>query len=277
MSPRFLVILSDRDPVARGVAERWGGLPTAWGHVEGTPIRRLTDEVWTLHRPGWHVEDNGLDELLPEVLRSARVPLLFVSLHRSETGPRCFTVHPLGNLTGSAEVGGFPRTLSPTAPRLMASALRRLREAGDRIGIPATYEATHHGPALGHPAFFLEVGGGEDFDRPAPEVLHAIAEAIPTIEEDPVDRVALGVGGGHYMPHFADLALRRHWAFGHLIPRHALGAVEPDVARAAWELTPGAEGILYARAADAERGAWNRLGGRLRDQDAPGRAGPPSG
>jgi D-aminoacyl-tRNA deacylase len=150
----------------------------------------------------------------------------------------------------------------------MAGALRAVAAAALPFGLSATFEATHHGPVVPLPAFFAEIGGGPDPLHPAPEHVRALAVALQNLREDPADRVALAVGGGHYAPHFTDLVRKRRWAFGHIVPRHALDGIAPSLAAEAWEGTPGASGILYARAADAERPEWNRLGPRLRDAEA---------
>jgi D-aminoacyl-tRNA deacylase len=270
-TPRYLIVLAQTDPVARAVAERFGTGASTGEHVEGAPIRRLTDGVVTLDRPGRHVYDEGLDRLLPRAYRERGVPLVFPSIHRSEQGPLCFTVHPLGNWGDEVVVGGRPRCLVPAAPRLMAAALRALSASAAPLGLPATFEATHHGPSLGLPAFFVEIGGGPTPESPPSDAVAALAEVLRGLREDPTDRIAVGVGGGHYMPHFGDLVRRRRWAFGHLVPRHVVPLLDPELARAALDGTPGAEGIVFARAADAAAPAWEGLAPRLRDADAPTR------
>jgi D-aminoacyl-tRNA deacylase len=149
----------------------------------------------------------------------------------------------------------------------MTDVLRRLSEQGQAAGLPATFEATHHGPELGLPSFFVEIGYGTEREAP-PEAIRILAGVIAAIASDPSDRVALGVSGGHYAPHFTDLALRRHWAFGHLISRHALETVDASTARQSLEATPEAAGILFARAQDALHPVFTDLAARLRDGDA---------
>jgi len=266
----FLVVVSDADPVARAVAREWGTLPATGERVDDSPIRELSDGVWLVRRPGRHVHDEGLDARLPEALRSQRPTLVFPSIHRSGRNIHSFTVHPLGNPGTSADLGGRPRTLVPTDPRRMASALRLLHEGAKGLSLSATYEATHHGPALGLPAFFVEIGYGELAEPPSEQV-RLLREVIPQISVEPADRVALGVGGGHYAPHFSELTLERRWAFGHLLSRHALESLDGPTARTAFDQTPGAEGVVFARAQDASHSALQGLGPRLRDQDAPRR------
>ncbi len=274
-SPEYLVVLSATDPVASAVGELWGALPRVEGSVEGAPLRQLGPRAWVVKRPGRHIHDDHLERLLPPDLVDRRPTLVFPSIHRSVQNVQCLTVHPLGNLGDSAEVGGQARTVDPTDPRRMTAVLRRLAEGRDEVGLPVTYEATHHGPTLGLPAFYVEIGFGDEAGPPA-DAVRLLATACDEIEPDAGDRIALGIGGGHYAPHFTDLALRRRWAFGHLLSRHALETIDAATARAAWDATPGAEGIVFARAHDADDPRWSTIGARLRDQDAPPRAEPPT-
>lgn len=270
MPPRYLLVVSAADPVAVAVAEHWG-TPAPTGHlVDGAPLRAVRPDVWMLKRPGRHIHDERLDLRLPADVLPEPAPMVFPSIHASESGRPCFTVHPLGNFGTEAEVGGAAGQLTPAAPRWMTDALRRLAEAGRAIGLSATFEATHHGPYLERPAFFAEIGFG-DSSAPPPEAVRALAATLLELAEDPADRVALGVGGGHYVPHLTELALDRRWAFGHLVSRHALARATGEELRAALAKTRGAEGIVFARAADAEDPKVQGLARRLRETEAPRR------
>lgn len=268
MTARYLVVVSEEDPIAKLIAESWGTPPAVGDFVEGSPLRQLVPGVELLRRPGLHVFDAHLGRVLPPRLQS--VPVVFPSRHRSESGIACLTVHPLGNLGAAAEVGGEPGRLVPSAARLMTDALRQLVEPAQTIGVPATYEATHHGPLLHQPAFFVEIADvlAEPERR---SVAGPIADALLDLTEDATDRIAVGVGGGHYAPHFTELALSRRWAFGHIVPRHALDDLGPDVQRQLWEGTPPPEGVIFQRSSDAERPDWKDWGRRLRDAEAPPR------
>ncbi len=273
VGPRYVVVISEPDPVAPRVAREWGTPPATGTHVEGAPLRDLGEGRLVLRRAGWHIHDEGLDRHLPATLREARPTLIFPSIHRSEQNVACLTTHPLGNLGPTADFGGRPRTVVPTDSRAMASVLRRLSELGAVEGLGATFESTHHGPELGVPAFFVEIGYGTAPEAPTSAV-RILSRAIREFEPDPGDKVAMGVGGGHYAPHFTELTLRRRWAFGHILSRHSLDAVDAPTAREAYRATLPAEGILYARAADAEHAALQGLAPRLRDAEAESR---PSG
>ncbi len=265
MATRYLIVVSEEDATARMIAEHWGTPPSTGEFVDGSPLRQLTPEVELLRRPGLHVFDTRLDAVLPARLKS--VPIVFPSRHQSESGIACLTVHPLGNLGPVAEVGGEPGRLVPTAARLMADALRQAEEPAQAVGVPATYEATHHGPLLHQPAFFVEISSAlSELDRR--KVSRPLSDALRDLDEEPEDRVAVGVGGGHYAPHFTELALNRRWAFGHIVPRHALEDLTPDVMRQLHEGVPPPEGALFQRASDSDRPAWKAWGRRLRDPDA---------
>jgi len=272
VDPRYLLVISEPDPVAVRVAERWGTPPSTGDWVDGAPIRQLSTGALLLRRSGSHIHDDRLDHRLPTPLRERALPLVFPSVHRSEQNLPCLTVHPLGNPGPTAEVGGEPRTLVPSEPRLMVAALRAMDELGPAAGLRATYEATHHGPRLDSPALFVEIGFGL-LPGPPEEAVEILARILPHLEPSMEDHPALGVGGGHYAPHFTDLALRRRWAFGHILSRHALGVLDAATARSALALTPRAEGAVYARASDASLPVLAGIGPRLRDGNAPVRPG----
>jgi D-tyrosyl-tRNA(Tyr) deacylase len=271
MDARVLVLAYAEDPVAGLVLERWG-TPEATGWVvDGAPIRQLAPGTLLLRRPGFHIHDERVDRRLPSELQDRRVTLVFPSIHRSEQNVECLTVHPLGNPGPSADVGGRPRTLVPTDPRRMTATLRRLDERSRPQGLRTTFEATHHGPEVALPAYFVEIGYGAAA-APSDDAVRVVADVIPEVEPDPEDRIALGVGGGHYAPHFTELSRRRRWAMGHLLSRHALATLDAPTALAAWRGSEGAEGILYSRAEDSTLPALAGLGRRLRDGEAPSRS-----
>jgi D-aminoacyl-tRNA deacylase len=167
----------------------------------------------------------------------------------------------------------LPERLTPTDPIQMTAALRAVHELSGRFAKPATFESTHHGPLLDRPAFFVEIGGGPTPERPDPVQVSALADVLRTFEAEPAQRIAIGVGGGHYAPHFTELALSRHWSFGHLLSRHVLPELSRSTAEEAVRGSPGCEGALFVRAADAGLAPWGSWLPRLRDSDAPRRAG----
>jgi D-tyrosyl-tRNA(Tyr) deacylase len=266
----YLIVVSDEDPVATRVADQWGTPPATGEHVDGAAIRALSTDALLLRRPGLHIHDERLDARLPAPMHARGVTLVFPSIHASESKVPCLTVHPLGNPGDSAEVGGRPRALVPTDPPRMAGVLRVLSERSGEAGVEATYEATHHGPELALPAMFVEIGYGAD-SEPSEAAVRILAETLPHLVRPEGDRVALAVGGGHYAPHFTDLALKRRWAFGHILSRHALATLTKEIAVEAYQKTVGADGWVAARQDDAGYSALSGIGPRRRDSDAENR------
>lgn len=163
--------------------------------------------------------------------------VVYLSMHRAKSGEPSLTVHPIGN-PAAAEFGGRPGVLVPSAPRWMTAALRRLSREAAGLAYTVTFEATHHGPRLDAPTFYIEQGSTEKEWRDR-EASRAIARALVDLE--PLDApVAIGLGGGHYVPRHTDLARERRVAFGHLIPTYALESSDPAVLREALEKTPSA-------------------------------------
>jgi D-tyrosyl-tRNA(Tyr) deacylase len=223
-------------------------------------------EAWRLRDwilvsiPELHLDRDHLDRDL-EAAFSERVDLVvYLSKHRSESRRPSLTVHPIGN-PGLAEFGGQPETLVPSAPRWMTAALRGLRREARVLPYEVTFEATHHGPYLTAPTFFIEQGSAErEWSDPAAS--RAIARVLLDIQ--PLDApVAIGLGGGHYVPRHTDLAVRRRIAFGHLLATHALEKAKPAILEQAVERTDGAE-IAYLHRKDLPKPIVRDLEERLR-------------
>ncbi|MFQ5919255.1 MAG: D-aminoacyl-tRNA deacylase [Thermoplasmata archaeon] len=204
------------------------------GTFEGHPVHRL--EGRRLVTIGdLHLHRDGLDDEIRTVLGMEPEVLVFASRHVSRRGIPSFTVHPLGNFE-KAEFGGRPGTLVPTSPGWMTQALRLLREEAKDSPHEVTFEATHHGPFLQTPAFFVELGSSMDQWK---EVEPARVVARTLLALRPADHpVLLGVGGGHYVPRMTDVALGRRVSFGHLIPSYATEALDEAVFREAVSQTP---------------------------------------
>jgi len=181
-----------------------------------------------------HIYHDGVDRELASSGHAVDV-IVFASRHASAAQKKTLTVHPIGNY-GKAEYGGRDRTLVPSAPFLMRNALELLKEknAGD---YEVCYEATHHGPYLEIPCFFIEVGSTEK-EWQDEQACRAIAETILEMEEKPFE-VAIGIGGGHYAPCFTEIALERDVAFGHIAARYATGNLTDEMLEKMVKATPG--------------------------------------
>lgn len=195
--------------------------------------------------PEMHLTRDLLDQDLEATYGERADLVIFLSKHRSESRTPSLTVHPIGN-PKDADFGGRPGILVPAAPRWMTSALRRLRLEAKGLPYEVTYEATHHGPYLETPTFYIEQGSTE-VEWADKEAAAAIARTLLGLE--PVDApVAVGFGGGHYVPRHTDVAVARRIAFGHMLPSHALEGLSEALLGQAVEKTPDARlGYLHRK------------------------------
>ncbi len=168
-----------------------------------------------------HIHAQWLEEEYPSDL------YIFASKHSAQKHVKTLSVHTTGNF-GDALYGGYARTLSKAPALHMLKALKALKEIRDERNLPydVTYEVTHHGPTLNTPLMFVESGSTEE-EWTDEKALEAVAEAIvEALEPEKADKVAIGVGAGHYAPDFTRLALEKNVAFGHMAPKYAAGFLD---------------------------------------------------
>lgn len=169
------------------------------------------------------VRAEGIDEEIKEALGINFENIIVASKHRSESGMRSLTVHPIGNY-GSADLGGRERMLVKTPSNYMTGALIKLVKLGGGCEYSISYEVTHHGPYLNTPTFFIEIGSNEPEwnDRYAGKL---IAETILKMKKTD-DEIAIGIGGGHYAPRFTKIAMAKKLSFGHMAPKYSAGKID---------------------------------------------------
>jgi D-aminoacyl-tRNA deacylase len=100
-----------------------------------------------------------------------------------------------------------------------------------QLDYEVSYECTHHGPSLGVPAMFTELGSSlkQWNDHVAAEIVaHAAMGAISNFDESKA-RAVLGIGGPHYNAKFTRVALEDELAFGHIIPKYAIPHVDIEI------------------------------------------------
>jgi D-aminoacyl-tRNA deacylase len=202
----------------------------------GRPSWRLGEAI-LVSIPELHLNRDHLDRDLESSFGERPDLVVYLSKHRSESGRPSLTVHPIGN-PHAAEFGGQPETLVPSAPRWMTAALLGLHKLADRNAYEVTFEATHHGPYLTTPTFFIEQGSTatEWRDGVASRVIARVLLELEPIEAP----IAIGLGGGHYVPRHTDLALRRRIAFGHMLATYALEGGAAGLLEQAVDRTEGA-------------------------------------
>lgn len=223
------------------------------------------------------------DEALDGDLRATGWPVMdvwFLSKHAAASGHPSLTVHPIGN-HAEAKFGGRPEALSPSCPRDMGALLRRLKHHATAAGLPhaVTYESTHHGPHIGFPTLWVEIGSDAQWyaDKPSAQVVARAINEVLAGEGRCPGPILVGVGGGHYVPRHTDKALAGAADFGHFLPSHFVDdAGDSSRLRRAIEATPGCSGVYIHRkglkGAQRQRVmAWcEELGVKVRNQGGAG-------
>ncbi len=189
-----------------------------------------------------HLDEDFIDQRFEKASGEVPEVVIFASRHRAESRIPTLTVHPVGNYS-SADFGGKPSTLSWAHPGLMTSALRSLAVNAQGMGFNVSFETTHHGPVLGAPAFYIEIGSYEELWG-REDAAEAIAASILSVEDDGYPKV-LGVGGGHYAPRFTDIALGRKASIGHMAANYALDSLTDEMIVQMSEKSGGAKLVYF--------------------------------
>jgi D-aminoacyl-tRNA deacylase len=254
----IVVIISKQDIASYNICEhllqlgRWEEV----GEFQNNPLYQYKNHyIITIIQE--HILYDNLDIKIASLLDEKPECIIYASRHRSESGRRSLTVHPIGNFF-KAEFGGRSRTLVPSAPGLMTEALRNLwamtRER--ELDYSVSFEATHHGPFLQIPSFFIEIGSSE-MEWRDDNAASVIAQTI--LDTQSCDYpVAIGVGGGHYAPRITDVALEREISFGHIVPSYAVQDITIDLMERIIEATPRAE-FAYFHRKHLKGGSYIRL------------------
>jgi D-aminoacyl-tRNA deacylase len=189
-----------------------------------------------------HLFYEGMDEDARESGNSDGIIIL--SKHSSAADIKSITVHPTGNF-GDAQLGGSPGMLSKTDPVAMTEALRNIRKNYKGNAFSVTFEATHHGPLIRTPHYFVEIGTTKD-QWEDQEALKAVCDSILQRQGNKF-RNYVGVGGGHYMPKITTYALECNVNIGHMIPKYQSEVVNSDIIRQAVSMTPECAGFIMDR------------------------------
>ncbi len=242
-----LIVVSRNDTASLNISKNLLNL-REWedaGEFSGNPLRKSGDFLMATINDE-HLSHDGLDRELQESTDIEPEVMIFASRHKSASGLRSFTVHTPGNFS-KAEMGGRSGELVPSSPHYKTNALRNLKELAKNMDHTVSYEATHHGPYLETPAFYIEIGSDETC-WVEEEAGRVIAEAILSIDQEK-DPVAIGIGGGHYAPRHTDVALKNRLCFGHIIANYALESITEEMLAKAIDRTPDAEYVYFHRKA----------------------------
>lgn len=247
-----LIVSSTEDKASQNILSQL--LERDWdeiGEREGRSVyRRDDDYVCIVDRH--HIYSDRIDEEMEELLGVDFEEVVFISKHSSEAGVHSLTVHPIGNY-GEAKYGGKEGKLVPSSPHSMTRALLTLVAEADKEGLDEEYEvsfeATHHGPYLETPTYYIEIGSDESAwtDKRAGKVIAdtIMSEEVRSpAEENPV---TICIGGGHYCPRFTELVKKRRVSVGHMVPGWGMKYLTCRSFEEAVEKTPGVDSIYFDR------------------------------
>ena len=163
--------------------------------------------------------------------------IIFASTHKSESNEKTICVHAPGNWR-SADLGGKIGKVCKSSALFSKQLFEKLNKNIEHYKIKdykVTMEATHHGPLIGKPCIFVELGSTETewTDRRAGFVIaKTISETIEDFKENPYNEVAIAIGGPHYCPSFNKIQLKSNVAISHVIPNYAFPLTEEMVKEA---------------------------------------------
>jgi D-aminoacyl-tRNA deacylase len=146
---------------------------------------------------------------------------IYASTHKSESGMPCFTAHTPGNW-GKAGLGGKPRSLNIASASRLSAALQKMKALSQAsAGWEVCLEVDHHGPTLGKPVLFVEIGSSEKEWCNAEAGRICAQGVIAAASAAPLQEACIGFGGTHYCPKFSPLVLMGE-PLGHIISGYSL-------------------------------------------------------
>ncbi|MFA5076907.1 MAG: D-aminoacyl-tRNA deacylase [Candidatus Micrarchaeia archaeon] len=228
-----MILFSSNVPASANIA--------SW--LPGLGFERTDENKWIFEKTT--LLDTKVQKILDVPTDSKTDYFIVLSPHRSEANLQSLTVHIPGNWD-SAEFGGNPRTLNTSFPSLQKALLAKMhgknKEYG--LGFNVNYEVDHHGPTIGTPILFVEIGSSEtEWKNPLAGkiIAESVFEAVCTnpCKNSESSEAFFGVGGGHYAPKFTSLALEKDFAFGHMLPKYRADSIGPDTFAQAMEKNLG--------------------------------------
>lgn len=153
---------------------------------------------------------------------------IFATKHESRAGVKSLCVHAPGNW-GPATHGGLPRKLCTAPAQYMKAAIKILQEKAQNTGFEVTREQTHHGPYVGKPAMFIEIGSSmAEWNSPVAAGI-AAQTILELTRQNPGHDAAVVLGGGHYSHAANRTDLKSDYAAGHVCAKHCLAHLDEQM------------------------------------------------
>ncbi len=250
-----LIVSSDQDEASKNILSRMLEKGDGWEEIDefqNNPVYKNGNDHMVMVE-NHHIYCDDLDEEVQDTLNIEFDELVFISRHSSKAGVDSLTVHPIGNY-GEAKFGGSDEKLVLCSPYKMTRALLILKDRAEKKELDDEYEisleATHHGPFLKKPTYYIEIGSdsGAWTDKRAGEVIaETVMSKMVKGKVDKKEPVVVGIGGGHYAPRFSQLALRRKVSIGHMVPDWGLKYLTRESFGELVKKTPDLDHVYFDR------------------------------
>ena len=156
---------------------------------------------------------------------------IFLSKHASESGTLALTCHSTGNFD-EAKFGGNHKEIAIPYTDFQKRYMQKLWDNRESyLDFEITIEATHHGPTnLKKPSIFVEIGTTESQWNNESLCSSVAKLVVDTLEKSPNSfPFAICFGGTHYSQKFTKELLFGKYAIGTVMPKHALGFLNPEL------------------------------------------------
>ena len=243
-----LILASSEDPASMNMLSelmRIEGWDDPLDYAHGQVTRHSSGNAEALLIDGLHIWADGIDSVHESITGSKLDEVLVLSRHVSASETPALTLHAIG-VPGEfphgekARSGGITGSAVPPSTRfgdLFRKMCRIAKEEHLENEYDLTLEATHHGPVLGTPTLYLEIGSTieqwED-SRAARVWSKTISQCLGMAESstkrdwDGSGNVMIGLGGGHYAPrHQAVISESDVW-IGHILANYSMVFEEQD-------------------------------------------------
>jgi len=238
MFMKYLIIASKQDPAGVNIVnqlQQFRPNPVLSGMSKDKPSFDF-----------YMVEEDILHEENLDIEKINRYDfIIFASKHESGSKEKTLSIHSPGNWR-TARGGGKSGKISYSSSLFNKTMFEVLNEEANQSdltkehhGYKVTLECTHHGPLIGKPCVFIEIGSEEHQwnDKRAGFVLaKTIKRTIDEFKENPYREIAIGLGGPHYCPNFNKIQKDSNVAISHVIPGYMIPITE-EMIDEAWEKT----------------------------------------
>lgn len=235
----ILIVVNQRDVASTNQAAALRDMD-AWdeiGPVEGHPCYAF-EHLRMIYLPDGLLFEDHLERRWESATGESVAEIIFPSRHVAASGQASLTLHPIGvphlGVGEQGPYGGHGGQAPPPSTRLARWWQLLLQLAPDEPaveGFDLSLEVTHHGPTVGVPSMFIEVGSTEatwGHEGAARLLASIIRRGLMDghgewdAEQNKGELVLVTLGGGHYAPRANQLAALEGVWLGHMLATYAL-------------------------------------------------------